>query len=379
MTPAQPMWDDPGSREHHTAPRENPDQMGRAASKLLYQQFGLLENPFGVTPNPRYLYESNTHIEARSSLILGIECGVGFQALIAPPGMGKTTILFNLLEHFNATARTAFLFQSQGSSVDFLHQVISDFGGIAQEGADLTCLQDTINDLLLRERQQGRRTILIIDEAQNLGASVLETVRLLSNFETPDDKLLQIILAGQPELAQNLAQRQAAQLYQRISILATLTPFGLPDTNNYIAHRLKTAGYEGPPLFTPPAIKMIWEQSAGIPRRINTLCFNAMILAVANNEKQVEPHLLREVVADLDLNRIGSMVPGSRDDREPADSSLSFQSDETTPFSVHGENSESFVSEIVPDDRDENGTTVFVRDAITANALFAAAARHFDS
>src|ERR1700746_1537204 len=157
MTPLRSMRDERPPRQDQQEPRgRNLDlhHGGGAAAKLLYQHFGLLENPFGVTPSPRYLYESNTHCEARSSLILGIECGVGFQVLIAPPGMGKTTILFNLLEHFNESARTAFLFQSQGDSADFLRQVISDLGGVVQ-GSDLMSLQENINDLLLRERRQG--------------------------------------------------------------------------------------------------------------------------------------------------------------------------------------------------------------------------------
>src|SRR5207248_9045114 len=141
-----------------------------------------------------------THAEAISSLIIGIECGVGFQVLIAPPGMGKTTILFSILERFDKVARTALLFQIHGDSRHFLRYLISELGGEAHD-SDLVRMQETINQLLIRERRAGRQTIIIIDEAQSLNTPVLETIRLLSNFETPNEKLLQIILAAQPQFA----------------------------------------------------------------------------------------------------------------------------------------------------------------------------------
>ena len=277
--------------------------IGRFRSDSVFQQFGILENPFGVTPNPRYLYQSRTHAEASSSLIIGIECGVGFQALIAPPGMGKTTILFNILEQFESVACTAFLFQLQSDSSDLLRNFISELGGDARD-SDLVRMQDTINQLLIRERQAGRRTILIIDEAQTLEPSVLETIRLLSNFETPSEKLLQIILSGQPQLAHRLASAEAAQLSQRISILTTLVPLGSEDTAKYIEHRLKVAGYRGKPLFTAEALQLIWESSGGIPREINKLCFNALLLARAVKQTLVNLQILQEVLTDLSLDRV---------------------------------------------------------------------------
>jgi general secretion pathway protein A len=277
--------------------------IGRLRAELLYERYGILENPFGVTPNPRYLYQSRTHAEATSSLVVGIEYGVGFQALVAPPGMGKTTILFDVLERFSKVARIAFLSQIHGDSRDFLRYLISELGGEAHD-SDLVRLQNTINQLLIRECRVGRQTIIIIDEAQSLNTSVLETVRRLSNFETPTEKLVLIILAGQPRLAQRLANSELAQLNQRISILTTLIPFDLQDTKNYIAHRLDIAGYQGPPLFTSAAVRLIWKRSGGIPRKINTLCFNALLLARAFEQKQVDSDILHEVVADLDLDRI---------------------------------------------------------------------------
>src|SRR6266566_113944 len=284
--------------------------IGGFRSDSVFQQFGILENPFGVTPNPRYLYQSRTHAEASSSLIVGIECGVGFQAVIAPPGMGKTTILFNILEQFENVACTAFLFQLQSDSSDLLRNFISELGGDACD-SDLVRMQDTINQLLVRERRAGRRTILVIDEAQSLEPSVLETVRLLSNFETPGEKLIQIILAGQAQLAHRLASAEVAQLSQRIFILTTLVPLDLEETAKYIEHRLKIAGYRGRPVFTADALKLIWESSGGVPREINKLCFNALLLARAANRMQVDLRILREVVADLNLDRRDSCAPST--------------------------------------------------------------------
>jgi general secretion pathway protein A len=272
---------------------------GDRVSQLFYEQFGIPENPFGVTPNPRYLYQSRSHADARASLIIGLESGLGFQALIAPPGMGKTTILFDLLERFNRTARTAFLFQSQRNPRDFLRYLISELGSEERE-TDLMNIQDAINRLLIKERRTGKRTVVIIDEAQSLSAAVLETVRLLSNFETSTEKLLQIVLAGQSQLAKQLATAELIQLHQRISIIRTLAPFDLADTKSYIEHRLRIAGYTGEPLFTPEALRCIWENSHGVPREINTICFNALLLATAAGHKQVDCDVLQEVIADLD-------------------------------------------------------------------------------
>jgi len=287
---------------------------GAGGPGFFFDKFGILENPFGSTPNPRYLYRSRSHAEARASLIVGLECGLGFQALIAPPGMGKTTILFDVLERFNRVAHTAFLFQLQGDARDFLHYLILELGSEVRD-SDLLHIQDAINRLLIKERRSGRRTIIVIDEAQTLSSSVLETVRLLSNFETPTEKLLQIVLAGQPQLAQQLATPELTQLHQRISIIKTLVPLDLEETKNYVEYRLKVAGYQGQPLFTSAALRSIWETSHGIPREINTICFNALLLLAAAGGRQVDLKILQEVIADLEPVEISGNAgrpPGPR-------------------------------------------------------------------
>src|ERR1700686_1147013 len=230
--------------------------------------YGLLEQPFGVTPDPRFLYLSPAHREALASLYYGIESGCGFLALIAKPGMGKTTLLFQLLEKFRGQARTAFLFQTQCSSREFMRFLLAELGSQSNE-QDFVRLNDEFNKLLLQEARASRRFIIVVDEAQNLNPSVLETIRLLSDFETPRAKLVQIILAGQPELADKLASRQLSQLRQRISMLSGLSPLSEIECANYIQHRLRIAGYSGAPLFTPDAMQSIAQFTEGIPRSIN--------------------------------------------------------------------------------------------------------------
>src|ERR1700704_3805628 len=175
--------------------------------------FGLREQPFGVTPDPRYLYLGPGHREALASLYYGIEANRGFLSLIARPGMGKTTLLFHLLAKFDRTARTAFLFQTQCSSREFMRFLLAELGYETADH-DFVRMHEEFNKHLLQEARAGHRFIVVVDEAQNLDPSVLETIRLLSDFETPRAKLLQIVLAGQPELADKLASRNMAQLRQ---------------------------------------------------------------------------------------------------------------------------------------------------------------------
>ena len=262
--------------------------------------YGFREQPFGVTPDPRFLYLSGMHREALASLYYGIEAGRGFLSMIARPGMGKTTLLFQLLEEFRNAAKTAFLFQTQCDSREFIRFLLAELG-IDSKEQDRVKMHEEFNAVLLREMKAGKRFVVVIDEAQNLDDSVLETVRLLSNFETPRAKLMQIILSGQPELADTLARPNLSQLRQRISIVARLQPLAPRDVNEYIQHRLKVAGYHGQRLFQPDAVGAIIERSEGIPRTINNLCFNALSLGYALGQRTIERGLIEEITSDLDL------------------------------------------------------------------------------
>ena len=272
---------------------------------MFLKYFGLREQPFGVTPDPRFLYLSAAHREALASLYYGIEASRGFLGLIAKPGMGKTTILFHLLEKFRSTARTAFIFQTQCTSREFMRFLLSELG-YEGDTQDFVRMHEEFNKRLLQEARAGNRFIVVIDEAQNLEPTVLETVRLLSDFETPRAKLLQIILAGQPELADKLASPSLSQLRQRVSIMNRLEPLPSWEIKEYIEHRLKVAGYEGPSLFAPDIFDTVATFTEGIPRNINNFCFNALSLACALKQKVIDRAVVQEVISDLDISRLVS-------------------------------------------------------------------------
>jgi TonB family protein len=267
--------------------------------------YKLREQPFGETPDPRYLYLSRTHREAIASLVYGIEAGRGFLALIAEPGMGKTTLLFHLLKWLREreSARTAFLFQTQCGSRGLLRFLLGDVG-INTDGKDLAGMHQQLNEFLISQASAGKRFVVFIDEAQNLRESVLETVRLLSNFENPRSKLIQIILAGQPQLADTLARPALAQLRQRVSILSWLSPFTRSETYAYINRRLSVAGSDGCQLFTPEARAMIATWSRGVPRNINNLCFHALSLGYAMGKDKVDCSAVQEAASDLEMSPV---------------------------------------------------------------------------
>lgn len=272
---------------------------------MFLKFFGLDAQPFGVTPDPRFLYMSPAHEEAFASLVYGIETGRGFVALIAAPGMGKTTVLMRLMERIKDSARTAFLFQTHLQTEEFLKSLLTDLG-IEPKSRSLSELQREFSDVLIAEARSGRRVVVAIDEAQNLDDATLEMVRLLSNFETPEAKLLQILLVGQKELADKLARPNLEQLRQRISIIAHFPPFQPNEVAKYIDHRMGVAGYKGKPIFTPAALGLIAARSGGIPRNINNLCFHALSLAFAKNQRVVDETTLQEVLSDLNLRLIGN-------------------------------------------------------------------------
>jgi len=271
---------------------------------MLLEHYKLSDQPFGVTPDPRYLYLSPTHREAMASVFYGVSVNRGFTALVARPGMGKTTILFDLLRKLKSTDRTVFLFQSQCGPRGLLRALLGDLG-IEDDGKDFLRMNSKLNEFLLREANEGRRLIVVIDEAQNLTEPVLEIVRMLSNFETTREKLMHVILSGQPQLAEKLSSPSLVQLRQRISIVARLDSFDAGQTRQYINHRLAVAGYDqSSPLFTDKAITLIDRHSEGIPRTINNLCFNAMSLGYAMKQQKIDEKVILEVLNDLDLRKL---------------------------------------------------------------------------
>jgi general secretion pathway protein A len=289
---------------------------------MFLKYFGLTEQPFGVTPDPRFLYLSSAHREALASLYYGIEANRGFLGLIAQPGMGKTTLLFHLLEKFRTSAHTAFIFQTQCTSREFMRFLLAELG-FEEDTQDLVRLHEEFNRRLLEEARAGRRMIVVIDEAQNLSSEVLETVRLLSDFETPRAKLMHIILSGQPQLADKLASPGLAQLRQRVSILHGLEPLTFSEVRNYIEHRLKIAGYAGATPLTPQAYEIVAKFTQGIPRNVNNFCFNAFALACAVQKKTVDADIANEVISDLDISRFTSAAQPQSPCFEPLSAEIS--------------------------------------------------------
>jgi general secretion pathway protein A len=276
---------------------------------MVLDYYKLREHPFGVTPDSRYLFLSTTHREALASLLYGVDAGCGFLALIARPGLGKTTLLFQALHQLREKALTVFLFQTVCTPLDLLRALLTGLGVQETQGS-LVQMQLRLQEVLVEQARRGKRVVVVIDEAQNLDDSVLELVRMLSNFETAREKLIQIVLSGQPQLAEKIASPELEQLRQRVSIFARLQPFSREDTRLYIEHRLRVAGYSFEmPLFTRDALALIAEHSEGIPRNINNLCFNALSLACALQRKPIDRETMREVIADLDIGRFGKRSP----------------------------------------------------------------------
>jgi general secretion pathway protein A len=277
---------------------------------MVLEYYNLKEQPFGVTPDPRYLYSSASHREALATLSYGIRSRRGFMSLIAKPGMGKTTILFRLLSELEGSARTVFLFQTLCSPKDLLRDLLRDLG-ITDDSDDAGRMHEKLNRLLLAEAREGRRVVVVVDEAQNLEDSALEMLRMLSNFETTSYKLMQIILSGQPQLREKLASPQLLQLRQRMSIFARLHPFSAEETDLYVRHRLRVAGYDfKTPLFTPQAAALIAKYSEGIPRNINNICFNAISLGCVLKQKTIREEVVRECLDDMGFEEEGPEQTG---------------------------------------------------------------------
>jgi type II secretory pathway predicted ATPase ExeA len=267
---------------------------------MFLEFYKLREQPFGVTPDPRFLYFGSAHREALASLLYSVETKRGFSALVAEPGMGKTSLLFQMLNSLRNSARTAFLFQNHGDSRELLCSLLHDLG-ISVTSQDPVAMRDALNEGLLQELHAGKKVVVVIDEAQNLDEKVLETVRLLSNFETSTQKLMHIVLAGQLGLAAKLSETGMMQLRQRVSTIIRLEPFRHDEIVAYIEHRLRTAGHKGPNIFSADALEMIARISQGIPRNINSLCFQALSIGFATQSKIIGADILREVASDLDF------------------------------------------------------------------------------
>lgn len=267
----------------------------------MYESFfALKEKPFSLTPNPRFLFLSKTHNEVYAHLIYGIESRAGFVEVTGEVGTGKTTILRTLLSHLDESKyRVAFIFNPKLTAFELLRNINREFG-VADDGLNNPDLIHALNGFLLSENQAGRTPILVIDEAQNLSGEVLEQIRLLSNLETEEDKLIQVVLFGQPELRHHLNDHSLRQLNQRIAVRYQLRPLNREETTSYILHRLNIAGRPDGNLFSPKALSRVFQCSGGIPRRINLICDRALLTAYSEERGIVSRRDVNQAVAELE-------------------------------------------------------------------------------
>jgi general secretion pathway protein A len=261
----------------------------------------IARDAFGVTPDTRFIFMSRSHREALASLVHGIDCDRPFIALIGEPGSGKTTLLFRLLQHYRSTAKTAFVFQTQCNSRELLQYLLADCG-IDTAGQDVVTMHSEFNRLLVETHRSGKRFLLFLDEAHNFTQDTLEAIRLLSDFETPQKKLLQVIFSGQPAIDEMLSDPKMHQLRQRIPLICHLEPLSREETGQYVQHRLNLVGAKSGSLFDPRAIDLIHDLTRGLPREIHNLCFGALCLACAMQAEQVNREMVAEVARDLGLH-----------------------------------------------------------------------------
>ena len=262
--------------------------------------FGLSEKPFAITPDPRYLYLSERHAEALAHLLYGINESGGFIQLTGEVGTGKTTVVRTLLSRVPHHADVAVILNPRVTPVEFLLTICEELG-LGVDEADRSSVKemvDALNRRLLSAHADGRRVIVIVDEAQNLSAEVLEQVRLLTNLETPTQKLLQIILIGQPELRELLDRTDLRQLAQRITGRYHLKPLSRDESQQYVRHRLRVAGAAGE-IFTPAALREVHRLSAGIPRVINVCCDRALLGAYTQERRRITPSLVRRAAGEV--------------------------------------------------------------------------------
>lgn len=263
--------------------------------------FGLGEKPFAITPDPRYLFMSERHAEALAHLLYGINEAGGFIQLTGEVGTGKTTVVRSLLERMPGHADVAVILNPQLTPVEFVLTICEELGIFMrdEDASSIKDLVDILNKRLLEAHAKGRRVVVIVDEAQNLTPETLEQVRLLTNLETASQKLLQIILIGQPELREVLARVELRQLAQRITGRYHLDPLSRAETAAYVNHRLKVAGSATGDVFSAAALREVHRLSNGIPRIINVVCDRALLGAFTQEVHRIGPPLVRDAAGEV--------------------------------------------------------------------------------
>ncbi|MDD3088689.1 MAG: AAA family ATPase [Candidatus Omnitrophica bacterium] len=266
---------------------------------MYLSYYGLKENPFNVTSDPSFLYLSHTHKEALDHLLFGIDRRKGFIEITGEIGCGKTTLCRALLSRLDTTVKTSVIFNSTLPEAQLLEAIVEDFGLKPEKrgkGASIMAL----NRFLLEQLREGNNAVLIIDEAQNLRPTALETIRMLSTLETEKEKLLQIILVGQPQLIKKLDSPGLEQLKQRISVRFHVKPLEPGEISNYIDYRLRIAGSDGKIKFLPETIDSICAYTKGVPRLINLLCDKALLLGFVRETSTIDPDMIQMGIEEIE-------------------------------------------------------------------------------
>ncbi|MGE0267449.1 MAG: ExeA family protein [Candidatus Omnitrophota bacterium] len=271
---------------------------------MYYAHYGFKEPPFNLTPNSRFFFESDKHAEALSTLLYAINERKGFVVVSGHIGSGKTTVCRTLLNQLSSTTQTALITNTHISGKDLLSSILEELEVEYVPGSKAKLLSQ-LNEYLIAQLRLNNNVVLIIDEAQNLTPSVLEEVRMLSNLETENEKLIQILLLGQPELKKKLAMPKLEQLRQRIAVYYHLSPLDHDDTLAYIKHRVKVASDSDRQFFTEGALEMIYQYSNGTPRLVNQICDSAFLTGYINEANIIDEKIVQEVINESPMTVIG--------------------------------------------------------------------------
>ncbi len=270
-------------------------------ASVYLEFYGLRLSPFDITPNPRFLFHSAKHREAFNHLLYGIRERKGFVQLTGEVGAGKTTLCRALLEHLDGHYSTALILNPVLNADELMKAIATEYG-LDVKGRDRLETVAAISDFLLKQTLAGKETVLIVDEAQNLTEDLLEQVRLISNIETDDRKLLQIVLLGQPELRERLNSHRLRQLRQRITVRYHLASLTRREVGQYIQHRLALAGARGFPAFTAPAVWRVFRYSRGIPRLVNAVCDKALLAGYVERSERINYRMVGRAIRELEGN-----------------------------------------------------------------------------
>ncbi|MDD4900070.1 MAG: AAA family ATPase [Candidatus Omnitrophica bacterium] len=267
----------------------------------MYKNFyGFKEKPFNTTPNPKFFFPSSKHTEALNNLVYAINERKGFVVVTGEIGAGKTTVTRTLLNQLDMNTKTALITNTHLNPKELITQILEEFDVIPKPGGKQRLLSQ-LNDFLIQQLAANVNVVLIIDEAQNLTPTVLEEVRMLSNLETETDKLIQIILLGQPQLKKKLEHPNLEQFRQRVALYYHLHALDKDETKNYIHHRLKSVSNNGIDLFTAEAFELLYSHSRGIPRIINLVCDSALLSGYIYETKEINATIIEEVIKERDF------------------------------------------------------------------------------